>query len=537
MPPIDLSQLSPRRTRSSRSGRKAVSKSASVNKPRASVSVQLQTDSKKEPRFRSSLNSRSVDAQKRKEIAREIKMRVQKNPAEIASEIKRRVQQKTKEVTSPDVNNNKLVKDYVDLSQHQSTQRSYAALTSFRGYDRYKEMSPRIHRGDMSCWQCLPEELWLMVLSFLPLADLHSFMLTCHDFNRLSHDRSLWNSVTITKKQLSDEEIIKLGYLHPSKLSFLQCTGVKVNGDMVTNWGLRKMFESCGKDLKHLSTASCVMPPLSGEAMLHHAVLHCPAIHSLDLSWCNLTNRDVELVAENFASLLSVYLNGNQAITDVGMGNLFTQISNHVEHLELQGCFKLTNKSLQEIGGCCRLRKLNIGQCHKFSSSHIMHEVSRLSLLEVCNLKGLKQLRDSCIEHIVKSCPNIQQLVISQCTALTPKSLVEISCASSNLSILDVSSCKDCVNDASICALLANCTELLSLDLSSTHASNHSILAISNSCSKLSELRLNFCSVTDTAIKQLLAQSQYLTKISLYGIKGIQVEELAEINPKVSIEN
>ena len=533
MPPIDLSQLSPKRSKSARPG-KTVSKSVSVSQ--AKISVQLQTGGKKNRRGEAGPQSKSVDIKNnRKQIAREIKLRVQKSHNGIAGEIKRRVELKERESLPGDSVPKSSA--YVDLGEQLLTNRSYSSLNSFRGYDLYKEMSPRIEAGEVSCWQCLPEELWLHILLFLELQDLHSFMLTCSDFNRLAHDRSLWNQVSVTKKMLSDDEIVKLGHLHPTRLSIVQCTGVKMNGDTVSNRGLRELFSQCGKDLRHLSTVSCVMPPLSGEAMLHHAVVHCPNIHSLDLSWCNLTNRDVELVAENFVRLRLLCLNGNQAITDIGMSKVFTSLWNQLEQLEIQGCFKLTNTSLQRIGKCINLRNLNIGQCHKLSSSSIMNEVSQLPYLEMCGLKGLKQLKDNCIAEIVKSCSCIQHLVLSQCTALTPKSLIEVSCALPSLRILDVSSCKDCVNDASLCALLANCTKLISLDLSSTHVSNQSLSAISNSCFQLRELRLNFCSVTDVAVRELLAQAKCLEKLFLYGVKGTQVEGLADINPKVSVEN
>ncbi|XP_067930635.1 uncharacterized protein [Watersipora subatra] len=530
VPPIDLSQLSPKKTKSAKLPRRSVSKS---NTFKSKTSSQAQTDfHKAQPT--SSITPKAGDFKNRKQIAREIKLRVQKNPTEIAGEIKRRVQKKEREEPKPEVSTSC---DYLKVDQQPLTTRSILALSSFRAYDRYNEMSPRIQSGDVSRWQCLPEEIWLLILSFLPCADLHSFMLTCSDFNRLSHDHSLWREVTLCRKQLSDEEIIKLGFLHPSSLSIVQCTGIKLNGNTVSNRGLRELFHACSQDLKQLSVASCVMPPLSGEAMLHHAAIHCSNVQTLDISWCNLTNRDIELVVNSFTGLRCLSCNGNQSITDVAVNKLCVNLGSQLEKLELQGCFKLTNQSLQVIGSCINLQTLNIGQCHKFSSSRISTEVSRLVNLESCNLKGLKQVKDTSIAAIAKSCPRLRQFVLAQCTALSPKSLIEISCSLPSLSTLDVSSCKDCVNDASINAMLANCSLLISLDVSSTPITNQSVAAIAATCKCIQELKLNFCSITESIVKELLLQSKSISKLSLYGVKNIQLDELSDINSAVEVEH
>lgn len=535
VPPIDLSQLSPRTSKTRKPSRSSSSNPVSNSKTKRSGTLP-QTGNGSDSHV--TLKSKSLDAktQKTRQIAREIKLIVHKNPNEIASEIKRRVQQKeSKEDTLVGLESH--ADAYVKLGHHRLSERSHAALNSFRGYDQYNAMSPRINSGQVSMWECLPEEVWLHILYFLPLNDLHSFMLTCHDFNRISHDRSLWRTVILTKKQLADDEIVKLGHLRPIRLSIIQCTGVKLNGDLVSNKGLREMFSACGPELVHLSTASCVMPPLSGEAMLHHAIVHCPRIQSLDLSWCNLSDRDVELVAENLPKVKELLLSGNQTITDNSMIKICERLANQLTQLEVQGCFKLTNRSLSEIGRCTFLEILNIAQCHKLSSSVIMTKVSRLSALRVCILKGLKQIKDDSIAQIVKSCPNIHHLVISGCTSLSPKSLIEISCALYALTSLEMSSCKDSVNDASVCALLANCGNLEKLDLSSTHVSNHCMTALASSRTRLTHLKLNFCSITDAGVKELLRHSPSLKNMQLYGVKGVQLSELSEINPHVAIDN
>lgn len=429
--------------------------------------------------------------------------------------------------------------DYLNLNtqSHTLSSRSNSILDSFRGYDKLHIMSPRIESGEVSVWQCLPDEVWLIVLSFLPVSDLHSFMMCCHDFNRLAHDRSLWRSVSLYKKVLADSEVLKIGYLKPYSLSIVNCEGVKMNGDSVSNQGLKELFTSCGASLDKLSVASCITPRFSGETMLHHAAVHCPNITSLDLSWCNVIDHAVELVCNSFLGLKEIFLNGNQGVTDASLVPLLQTLNHQFETIEVQGCFKLTNKFIVEVGKCNSIQSLNISQCRKFSGRGIEDSITKLSKLQSLTMKCLNVIQSSNITRIVKSCRNIRQLNLSRCTNLTSTSLVEIGCGLACLKHLDVSSCKNCVTDNSLSSLLANCRGLISLDLSSCPITNASLAYISVSCGDLSDLKLNFCSVTDSGVKELVTSCLSLRQLQLYGIKGIQTEELSELNSKIVLKN
>lgn len=533
-----------------------------------------------------------MSAQKTSQIAKEIKMRVHKNPTEIAKEIKRRVQsqpkpssetKKSKPKSNSAVQDTNYLKldrsssghlltkkptpstkdmeylkldrvsssqskvetfqpvpkssDYLKLDNHTLSSRSNSILDSLRGYEKLHIMTPRIETGELSVWQCLPDEVWLVIISFLPVSDIHSFMMCCHDFNRLAHDRSLWRTVSLYKKVLADSEVLKIGYLKPSSLSIVHCEGVKIDGDSVSNHGLREMFTSCGANLDKLSVASCITPRFSGESLLHHAAVHCPNISTLDLSWCNITDHAIDLVCKSFLGLKDIFLNGNQCVTDASMAPLLQTLNHQFQTVEVQGCFKLTNKTLAEIGKCAGMLTLNISQCRKFSARGIQESISQLSKLESLTMKCLNVVESSTITRIVKSCHNISHLNLSRCTNLSSTSLVEIGCGLSDLKHLDVSSCKDCVSDNSLSSLLANSRGLISLDLSSSLITNSSLEYISVSCGALSDLKLNFCSVTEAGVKELITSSPSLRQLQVYGIKGIQIDELSQLNSKVVIKN
>lgn len=417
-----------------------------------------------------------------------------------------------------------------------TTNPNQAALSPHTGYDKFYAMSPRVEAGEVSMWSCLPDELWLIILSYLDRDDLHSVMTTCRELNRLAHDKSLWRKLIIKKKQLSDDEVLKIGELRPVDLSIVQCTGTKLNGDLVTNHGLMTMFSSCGRTLKSLSIASCVMPPLSGEALLHSAAMHCNQVSTLDVSWCNLSDNDMLIVADNFPVLSTLLMNGNQSVTDQAVKYNCQRFSHQLKRLELQGCFKVTNESLEVISCCIQLIGLNVGHCHKLSSSALASSIKQLTELEYLNLKGLKQVRDSCITTIVKCCTKIEHLDISQCTGLSARTLTEISCALCNLRTIEMAMCKNSVDDASLSCLLANCKSIQSVDLSSTPITNQSLESLAANCATLQDLKVNFCSVTDSAVRQLLEHlSGKIGTIQLYGVKGINAQELAEFFPTVKV--
>ncbi|KAF6023240.1 hypothetical protein EB796_018454 [Bugula neritina] len=528
VPPIDLNLLSPKQTKSKQKSVKSkLSKSTSTKPKSAAVLNPASTSGLP-------LKPAPSDTSQTRQIAREIKLRVQKKPKEIAKEIKRRVQQQSRK---KELFSSQQFQQLPATDQLTSYDSKCFNDIAFQTYDVYNELSPRIQAGDLSIWQCLPEEIWLHILSCLPLPDLHSFMLTCHDFNRISHDRSLWTKINLYKKELSDEELVKIGALKPECLSINQCAGVKLNGLSVSNKGMREMFSSLGKSLNHLSTASCVMSPMTGEVLLHHALLHCPNICYLDISWCNLSDRDIELVAGSLNNITCLLLNGNQMITDSSLLQVLEIMSHQLLQLEVQGCFKLSNSTLSRLASCKQIETLNIGQCHRFSSSHVMQSLCQLPLLKSLNMKSMKQLRDSSLRQIVKRCPKLEQLVISQCSSLTQKSLVEMACGLSDLKTLEVSSCKECVTDVSLSTLLHNCKMLQSLDVSANPITNSSLEVIASTSDHMTDLKLNFCSINEAGIRDLVSSSTHLRKLQIYGIKGVSVEELLKLNPKVVVEN
>lgn len=51
--------------------------------------------------------------------------------------------------------------------------------------------TPRIRDGNFSVWLCLPDELLLNILSYLPHSDLVSCARTCHHFYRVCMDNTL----------------------------------------------------------------------------------------------------------------------------------------------------------------------------------------------------------------------------------------------------------------------------------------------------------------------------------------------------------
>lgn len=529
VPKIDLTQLSPKKVKSPRAkkpGAVAISKSTNFASTKAKRSLPSNVTQS------ANLNSST------KQIAEQIKRKVNNNPKQIVKEIKKRVQSNKLSQPSPNQSMESKWKNFYLNTENiiQAVSQNHTNLTSISSYDKYYAMSPRIEAGEVSIWSCLPDELWLHILSYLDRSDLYAFMITSQECNRLAHDRSLWKRLVIHKKQLSDDEILRVGELRPTDLSITQCTGTKLNGDMVTNHGLMTMFRSCGNNLKMLSIASCVMPPLSGEALLHSSVVHCERVTSLDISWCNVTDDAILLISDSFPELVSLCMNGNQSATDVSVKSICHRFTNQLRRLELQGCFKITNDSLEAISQCTLLTVLNLGHCNKLRSSSLATCSRQLQDLENLNLKGLKQIRDSCITTIVKYCRKLERLDISQCTGLTPITLTEISCSLTDLKALDMSLCKGCVNDASLSCLLANCKSIECLDLSSNPITNNSLSHLIANATSLRDLKINFCSVTDSGVRQLLdSLSGHPHTIQLYGVKGINAQDLSLTYPMAKI--
>ncbi|XP_033646648.1 uncharacterized protein LOC117305872 [Asterias rubens] len=377
--------------------------------------------------------------------------------------------------------------------------------------------SPRGGEG-LSIWELLPDEILLHIFSYLSFSDLIQCAVSCSRFHRIAMDDTLWRTIGLHKRQVTDFWLTQIGERHPVSLSITQC-----HGNIVTENGLRNLFRSCADSLQELNVSGCTGGDLTGDSLLLHAS-RCQYLTSLDASWCQVTDNGLAAISDSCKRLTSLCLNGCQSVSDECLRKVITRHGKSLQVLEVLGCLQLSPETLRLIGKECRhLRTLNIGQCYRVTDDCISVLAGHLRNLQHLDLRGCKQIRDSCIRKIVRNCKRLINLVLANCNHITNAAIIEIATYLSTIRSLDVSGCKK-VNNEGVRSLATCCHHLTSLDVSSTGVDHKSVSALASYCNKtLVSARFNCCKdITEAATIKLLKNCKKLKTLHLYGVKGLR---------------
>ncbi|KAG8599063.1 hypothetical protein GDO81_002862 [Engystomops pustulosus] len=237
--------------------------------------------------------------------------------------------------------------------------------------------TPRVSQPGIS-WDSLPDELLLGIFSYLHLTDLLRVSRVCKRWNRLSCDESLWHSVDLTGKHLTDGVIGKLLSLGVVALRCPRsCIGEPVFKQVRP---LR---------LQHADLSNCTV---STEA-LQSIISRCHNLHNLSLEGLELSDTLMCAIAQN----------------------------SDLERLNLGGCSGFSPESLtQMLKSCTSLEELNLSWCD-FTVDHVKNAVENFpKSLTQLNFSGYRQnLEIVDVETLVQRCPDLKNLDLSDSVMLT----------------------------------------------------------------------------------------------------------------------
>ncbi|XP_055900454.1 uncharacterized protein LOC106074555 [Biomphalaria glabrata] len=404
-------------------------------------------------------------------------------------------------------------------------------------YNKLQEMTPRLAEGEMSMWQCLPDEIWIYVFAFLTQGDLKNLMLTCRYFCRLANDETLWRYITVKPRcAMTDLSLSTIANHRPLSLAMVKC-----QGNDVSLSGLHNFFRQSQGRLRELNICGCSQGSFVGSILLNVASVYCQKLTHLDASYCNITDEALIAISECAEKFESVCVNGFQSMSDNALLTLLKKHGKSIKTLELYACFSLTASVFPKIGEhCSNLHRLCLGSCNKLTDSVMISFSVHLSKVEELDLRGCKHLRDDCIRKIVRNCPRIHTLVLANCQQISDVALSEVATyLKTNLRVLDVCGCNR-VSDQGVISLAKNCDRLTSVDISSTRCSSTSVNQLaSNSCNMyLENLRLSFLpGLSEGCVVNLIQQCRRLKLLHIFGCTSLRnVSRLLELNPKLCIE-
>ena len=128
----------------------------------------------------------------------------------------------------------------------------------------------------------------------------------------------------------------------------------------ITNHGIEFLVERLNSNLKYLSMAKCF---LVTDKAIKYIALHCPKLRYLNIRGLNqLSDKSMDYLSR-CQRLRSLDISKCYLITDAGITVVALNCS-ALRRLSIRGCSKLTDKSLLTLAKCCPLlQHLNIQEC------------------------------------------------------------------------------------------------------------------------------------------------------------------------------
>jgi F-box/leucine-rich repeat protein 7 len=320
------------------------------------------------------------------------------------------------------------------------------------------------------------------------------------------------------KKQLvqDEQQYIPQFKFHSDSSSRFMCMNEEILGRIVDNLDIFSILQ--------LSTVS---------KSLHEFIHHSDKIlHTVDLSHDNKRITD-KVLKNDIADLISTRvrtLNLSQCfyITDDGFSHLVEQTPN-LETLDLNSCWLLTDKSLSLVSAMCpNLTKLDLSNCRKISDAGIFRlcdekQTRQFKGITALSLSYCKKLSDMTMSHLAEFCADtLESLNLQRCTRISDQGFARW--AQTKFPKLTSLILTDCsfLTDQAIANLVAAAPNLEQLSLSFCCALSDSAIEGLATLKKLRDLDASFCgsAVSDVSIRNLFNNSNKECKVALLNLRG-----------------
>ncbi|XP_017886904.1 S-phase kinase-associated protein 2 isoform X2 [Ceratina calcarata] len=241
----------------------------------------------------------------------------------------------------------------------------------------------------------LSDEMILMILKWLPKKCLVRSMLVCKRWCQIARDEALWIRLDLGGKVLNEGT---LGHILPRGVQILRLAQAEI-GDPVFLENSEVLVDGYISKLQYLDLSMAVISP-DGLALL---LSKCKYLKKLSLEKCTINSSCCKAISDN---------------TDLEILNLTMG-----EGLDIE-CVKHLTK-LTNLGA------LNMAWCGLDSESMTLFCKSLPLSITRLNIAGCrKTLTDDNVKDLVKSCPDLVELDLSDCTMLTMntvRSLLDLS--------------------------------------------------------------------------------------------------------------
>jgi len=252
-------------------------------------------------------------------------------------------------------------------------------------------------------WMSLSDEIILAIFQFLLKKTVVKCARVCRHWQRLAYDESLWRNVDMSKANLLPGllgKVIKRG------TRVLRLAQAKVASPI------------CDENALFFSDVVPLSPKSPSESMF--------SLRYLDATSCSFQNDTLLCLLLHSKQLTHISLESCNVSTSILKA--ISELRN-LEVLNLAMCTGVTISgicSLVKGGKNHRLKQLNLAWTN-LTKATIIQIIKNLPKLQQLNLSGCREtVTDDCIKQLVKSCPHLTHLDLSDGVLLTARSLDEI---------------------------------------------------------------------------------------------------------------
>ncbi|CAL8250312.1 unnamed protein product [Boreogadus saida] len=219
-------------------------------------------------------------------------------------------------------------------------------------------------------WLCLPDEVWLSVLSLLPHNHLSTVAQVCHRMHQLANDHTLWTVVERRNGALTEQWLSWLGVRRPRSVSLYRCSSPSIS-----THALETFFSLCTASLEKFNVTSCIGSGLHGNLLLRliglqavsdglmdRLLQQCPGLQSLCLASC--------------PGVSDLTLNSICSHTPyIRLAVLADRCHEHLHTVKLSFCHISPENILRLCRHCKKLKVLHLYGCADIPSEREIREV------------------------------------------------------------------------------------------------------------------------------------------------------------------
>ncbi|XP_053994196.1 S-phase kinase-associated protein 2 [Hylaeus volcanicus] len=230
----------------------------------------------------------------------------------------------------------------------------------------------------------LSDEMILMILKWLPKKCLVHSMLVCKRWCQIARDEALWTRLDLGSKVLTEGT---LGHILPRGVQILRLAQAEI-ADSVFLENSQVFIDGYVSKLQYLDLSMAVISP-DGLAML---LSKCKYLKKLSLEKCTVNRLCCKAISEN---------------TDL-------------ETLNLTMCRGMDVECIKDLIKLKNLNAVNMAWCGLDTESMTLLCKSLTPSVTRLNIAGCrKTMSDDNVKDLVKSCPDMVELDLSDCTMLT----------------------------------------------------------------------------------------------------------------------